>query len=130
LVGSVTKELHNIPESVTIIPFAKSLDDLFDDVKVAICPMFRGTGMKIKVVEAMAYGVPIVCNERGVDGFPDKRACGCIVTNDAQEFADAINRLIMDADFYEGKRTQIQNYYQNLFAREQYKELLNRILLD
>ena len=70
-IGSMTKELKHHPASVDVL-LMPSLAEVFEDVKVNICPMFRGTGMKIKVVEAMARGLPTVCNERGVDGFPDK----------------------------------------------------------
>ena len=127
-VGAATKAVKNIPNTITVIPFAKDLDVLFDDVKVSICPMFRGTGMKIKVVEAMAHGIPLVCNERGVDGLPDKMMSGCIVTNDAQEFANAINLLVSDGEFYQEKSEQIKAYYRTIFERGQYIELIDTIL--
>lgn len=127
-VGSVTKKIQRVPSSVTIIPFAPDLKALFDDVKIAICPMFKGTGMKTKVVEAMAYGIPIVCNERGIDGFPDKLLTGCIVTDDAEEFAKAINHLLSDEQFYREKAGQIQKYYKELFDREKYKRLLLKVV--
>ena len=30
----------------------------------------RGSGMKIKILEAMAFGVPVVTTSEGVEGFP------------------------------------------------------------
>ena len=87
--------------------------------------MFHGTGMKIKVVEAMAYGIPIVCNERGVDGLPDKMMSGCIVTNDEREFADAINLLVRDTAFYQEKSKRIKAYYRTIFERGQYIKLFS-----
>lgn len=123
--GAAAKEVKNIPSTITVIPFAKDLDALFDDVKVSICPMFHGTGMKIKVVEAMAYGIPIVCNERGVDGLPDKMMSGCIVTNDEREFADAINLLVRDTAFYQEKSKRIKAYYRTIFERGQYIKLFS-----
>lgn len=127
-VGSMTRELKHVPSCADVIPFAPSLEDLFDDVKINICPMFRGTGMKIKVVEAMARGLPTVCNDRGVDGFPDKLQTGCLVTQDAREFADYINRLSKDRKFYNEKTEQTKRYYRELFDVEKYGEMLDDCL--
>jgi glycosyltransferase, family 1 len=121
LVGSVTKEIHISYPNIDIIQFVPNLDDVFKDIKVSICPMFKGTGMKIKVVESMEKGIPVICNERGVDGLPDKTECGCLVTEDAKEFADYINKLIENESFYNEISQKIKNYYNKIFDREKYK---------
>lgn len=104
-------------ENIDIISFAKSLDLVYNDSKICICPMFHGTGMKIKVVEAMSHGLPMVCNERGVDGFPDKTLAGCLVTQKPDEFADYISRLIEDEGFYSDISDRVKEYYTSVFDR-------------
>lgn len=42
----------------------------FAEAGVMIYPPQRGSGMKIKVLEAMAYGVPVVTTSEGVEGLP------------------------------------------------------------
>lgn len=127
LVGSVTKEIHISYQNVDIVQFVPNLDDIFKDIKVSICPMFKGTGMKIKVVESMEKGIPVVCNERGVDGLPDKTECGCLVTEDAKEFAEYINKLIENENFYNEVSQKIKNYYNKIFNRETYKTVIKNI---
>lgn len=124
LVGSATVQLDITHENTEVIPYAKDLSDIYENVKLSICPMFRGTGMKIKVVEAMSLGLPVVCNERGIDGLPDKTRCGCLVTQDAIEFAGYINRLIKDENFYMDTAESIKSYYSKVFKREIYVDLL------
>lgn len=128
LVGSASNRLKVKYANVDIIPFAPDLDEIFENVKVSICPMFRGTGMKVKVVESMSKGLPVVCNERGVDGMPDKNMCGCIVTQDADIFAEQINLLIADKKYYEKKSFEIKSYYSAMFDRKKYMELLKEKL--
>lgn len=125
LVGSASNKLKVKYSNVDIISFAPDLDEIFENVKVSICPMFRGTGMKVKVVESMAKGLPVVCNERGVDGMPDKNMCGCLVTQDEKQFADYINELINNRDFYHETSEKIDNYYKLIFDKKKYVELLN-----
>ena len=128
LVGSATKTIENKYSNVEIIPFAPNLDDIYKDAKVAICPMFQGTGMKIKVIEAMSNGLPVVCNERGVDGLPDKTKCGCLVTQDPKKFADYINRLAIDEEFYMEKSIEISNYFAEIFDTEKYIQMFNELV--
>lgn len=130
LVGAATKGLTKVPDCATVIPFAPDLDEIYENTRIAVCPMFRGTGMKIKVVEAMAHGLPVVCNERGIDGFPDKLLSGCLVTNDPDKFAGYLTRLIQDQEFYEECSHRIQSYFQTVFARDQYADLLSKVLDD
>lgn len=128
VVGSVTKELRSYPQNVDVIPYAENLEDIYCNGRICICPMFRGTGMKIKVVEAMAHGIPVVCNTRGVDGLPDKMLSGCLVTNDPEGFAQYLIKLGQDDNFYLNCKKQIGNYYKIIFDRNRYVELLKRTL--
>lgn len=128
LVGSATKDIKVKYSNVDIIPFAPDLDEIYDQVKITICPMFRGTGMKIKVVEAMAKGVPVVCNERGVDGMPDKTLNGCLVTQNETEFGEYINKLCENKKFYTEQKKKIDEYYSVTYSREKYLNLLKDIL--
>ena len=89
--------------------------------------MFRGTGIKIKVVESMENGLPVVCTERGVDGLPDKTECGCLVAEDEKDFAEYINKLISDEKFYNEVSQKIKNYYNKIFDREKNKDKLKNI---
>ena len=44
-------------------------EEFFSRVTMLLYPPPRGSGMKIKVLEAMAYGVPVVSNSEGLEGF-------------------------------------------------------------
>ena len=128
LVGTSTNKINNSYSNVDIIQYAPSLDEIFENVKISICPMFRGTGIKIKVVESMENGLPVVCTERGVDGLPDKTECGCLVTEDPKEFAEYINKLVKDKYFYDETSEKIKKYYDKIFDREKYKNKISDIL--
>ncbi|MFY0673959.1 MAG: glycosyltransferase [Bacteroidia bacterium] len=65
--------------------FLKSLDLL-------IVPLRSGSGVRIKVLESMAMGVPIVATKIGFEGIGVKNKESIIEANSAAEFADAINK--------------------------------------
>lgn len=124
--GSVTKSIKCHNNNIEIEHFIKDINSTYNNSKVVICPMFDGTGMKTKVVEAMERGIPVVCTERGVDGLPDKTMSGCFVTDNPYEFANYINLLVEDESFYSEASRKIYMYYRDIFDVEKYeKEIRN-----
>ena len=65
----------------------------YAEAGLAIAPLRYGGGMKGKVLEAMAAGVPLVSTTVGVQGAPMLKRSH-IVADDAQEFADKIERAL------------------------------------
>lgn len=100
MVGGINKVLDDVPQA-TQIAFADNLDAFYTQAKIALCPMLTGTGIKIKVVEALAHSLPVVCTTRGVDGLPNKTLNGCLVSDDAAQFAQNIMALLSKPEFYE-----------------------------
>jgi glycosyltransferase involved in cell wall biosynthesis len=73
--------------------------------------MLSGTGLKIKVVEALSYGIPVVCNQRGVDGLLNKINNGCLSTESENEFADSILKLLSNNSFYVQNKKNAENFF-------------------
>ena len=109
-IGKITKHINDY-ENVSKIGFINDLDEAYASSKIAICPMLTGTGLKIKVVEALSFGLPIVCNERGVDGILNKTKNGCLVTNDEIEFANNIKKLLENSGFYEEISNEAKSFF-------------------
>jgi GT2 family glycosyltransferase/SAM-dependent methyltransferase len=63
--------------------------------RVAICPLRFGAGVKLKVVEAMHHGVPLVTTPIGAQGLKGVDAV-CDVAEDPASFAAAVVRLLGD----------------------------------
>ncbi|MDQ0107384.1 glycosyltransferase involved in cell wall biosynthesis [Chitinophaga terrae (ex Kim and Jung 2007)] len=124
VVGSISRFIPGTYKNVTLVPFAEDLSEYYLQSKVVICPMLSGTGVKIKVVEAMLYGLPVVCNERGMDGLPDKSNCGCLVTQDPKEFAGYILKLLEDKAFHaQQSELSAASFRNNFAAANVYKKL-------
>ena len=130
LAGSMTNGIQTLNKynNITICSYIDDLEETYANVKVVMCPMFHGTGMKIKVVEAMQMGIPVICTERGVDGLPDKIESGCLVTDDSVKFADLINKLSRDEQYHKECSHKISEYYKKVFDNDTYlKELQDAI---
>ena len=58
--------------------------------------MRLGAGMKMKVIEAMAAGLPVVCTTRGAEGMDLVAGRDFIIADEPGEFAAAVVRLLCD----------------------------------
>ena len=63
---------------------------------VFLAPMAYGTGVKIKIVEAMAMGMPVVTNPIGAEGIPGENGVHWYVGNSDTEIAEYIDQLLAD----------------------------------
>ncbi|MEC5143616.1 glycosyltransferase [Chitinophaga sp. 212800010-3] len=124
VIGKIASHIPQGLKNVTLIPFAEDLGEYYYKSKVALCPMLSGTGVKVKVLEAMSYGLPIVCNSHGQDGLPDKSDNGCLVTENPVEFAGFIKKLLSEPDFYQQQCTLSKaSFLKNFSAPVIYKKL-------
>jgi glycosyltransferase involved in cell wall biosynthesis len=70
--------------------------DYLGKATVAVCPLQSGSGIQMKVQEAMAAGIPVVATStanRGVGGLPDR---DLLVADSPEQFATAVTRLLSE----------------------------------
>lgn len=109
-----------------LIDFAPDLDEIYCRTKIAIVPMLAGTGLKIKTVTAMSYGLPVVATPLGVDGFLDKTQNGCLIADDGKTFAQFICKLLTDEIFYKKKAREVSDYFQKHFSQDFSRNVLKK----
>lgn len=62
--------------------------------KLFLSPIVYGTGIKTKILEAMAMGVPVITNSIGAEGIDGEKGVHFEVHDDADGLADAVNKMI------------------------------------
>ncbi|WP_417557244.1 glycosyltransferase [Mesoflavibacter zeaxanthinifaciens] len=127
VVGKINKHIKDYP-NVNKINYVEDLSATYNASKVVICPMLSGTGLKIKVVEALSFNLPVVCNTRGVDGLINKVDNGCLVTDNATKFATYITQLINDSSFYEANKQKANLFYEEFLSENAVYSTLDQIL--
>lgn len=65
---------------------------------ISIAPLRYGAGMKGKVGEAMAHGLPVVTTSIGIEGFGLTPGANVLVGDDPEAFAAQVVRLLRDAE--------------------------------
>lgn len=65
--------------------------------RLYVCPMRHGTGMKNKILEAMAMALPIVCYPPAIAGIDCVPGVHVLVAEDPDAFAQHVIDLVQDA---------------------------------
>ena len=93
--------------AVNFVGFAPDLRTLYESTRVAVVPMRFGAGVKVKCIEALQYGVPVVSTSVGAEGLGLHDSRAVLVADDAGEFADALLALYGRPDAWGAQRGHI-----------------------
>jgi glycosyltransferase involved in cell wall biosynthesis len=79
---------------VEILGEVPSAREFFGRLSVMVFPLRRGSGMKVKVLEAMASGVPVVTTPSGAEGIA--ASAGIVVHDDSAALSAAAAEILRD----------------------------------
>jgi len=104
IVGSgLTKDVENLAKINKNIVITGEIDDIRKYLKrpnIFIAPIRLGGGIKGKVLEAMAAGLPVIATNEAVDGIDHNMTEAVLSSDDADIFADNIVKLVKDKKLY------------------------------
>jgi glycosyltransferase involved in cell wall biosynthesis len=95
LAGNICSHVPDGIQGVEKLGEVPTLSDAYSQADVAINPVRIGTGLKIKNVEALGFGKPLVTTSYAVDGL-EGMAEASVVTDDPVKFAEALIRILTD----------------------------------
>lgn len=90
----LSEEVSRWDGRVKLAGYVENLDDLLAQCCGMIVPLVFGSGVKLKVLEALARGVPLVSTDCGVEGIPVTHGKECYVENDLSQFGLWMERLM------------------------------------
>ncbi len=66
---------------------------LFPEGAILVVPLRIASGVRMKILEAWARGVPVVATQEAVAGLGVEDGAGYLVAGDGMEFSSAIRRI-------------------------------------
>ena len=96
IAGSVCADIPRRPAGVRLHGRVDRLDTLYRDAAVVISPLKIGTGLKIKLVEALAHGKAMVVTSTTLQGIEDSAGDAVRQADGPREFAAATVELLSD----------------------------------
>ncbi|MGC8490402.1 MAG: glycosyltransferase [Syntrophobacteraceae bacterium] len=92
------QDLRN--QGVTVTGYVASTEPYLLKARVSIAPLRYGAGMKGKIGEAMAYGLPVVTTSVGAEGMGLEHGKTAFIADTPAEFAQEVVKLCSDDDLW------------------------------
>lgn len=104
IAGSLPDRIPSYGQSaqgVRFTGFVEDLEDVYRQSRVVCAPILSGGGTRFKIIEAAAYGKPIVSTFIGAEGIEMHDGNGIFLRDDPKSFAEACIRLLNDHELCE-----------------------------
>jgi O-antigen biosynthesis protein len=98
VVGSDPPPPHSIPddEAIELVGFVEDVREPLARYAVFLCPILSGSGVRVKLLEAFAAGIPVVSTRLGAEGLAAEDGEICALADEPSAFARAILGLLAD----------------------------------
>jgi len=90
--------LPNLPDNIELRGFVEDVREPLARYAVFVCPILSGSGMRVKLLEAFAAGIPVVSTRLGAEGLAEKDGEICALADDPAGFAGHIVELFGDEE--------------------------------
>jgi GT2 family glycosyltransferase/glycosyltransferase involved in cell wall biosynthesis len=100
IIGSDPPARHSLPEAeaIELIGFVEDVREPLKRYSVFVCPILSGSGVRVKLLEAFAAGIPVVSTRLGAEGLADQDGDLCALADDPSAFAAHIVKLLRDPE--------------------------------
>jgi glycosyltransferase involved in cell wall biosynthesis len=86
-------------DGIEFTGYVRDMRDALYASSACIVPLRQGGGMRLKIPEAMAAGVPVISTSMGAEGLECTHGKDILIADSAEEFAHAIKRILTAPEF-------------------------------
>lgn len=97
------------------------------EASVAIAPIKSGSGSRLKILEALAIGRPVVATRVGAEGLGLEHGKHLLLADEPDEFAENVCRLWQDELMYEKLRANGRAIVEKNFGWDSIAETMGRV---
>jgi O-antigen biosynthesis protein len=100
VIGSDPPLPHSLPEAeaLELVGFVEDVREPLKRYALFVCPILSGSGVRVKLLEAFAAGIPVISTRLGAEGLADRDGDLCALADDPSSFASHIVTLLRDPE--------------------------------
>jgi glycosyltransferase involved in cell wall biosynthesis len=97
VVGRGGDLLQPVQPSVRIHNYVQDLSSFYNTADVFVVPLFSGSGVRLKILDALTHNLPVVSTTAGYAGLDLEPGKNILVADDSEHFASHISSLFDSA---------------------------------
>jgi glycosyltransferase involved in cell wall biosynthesis len=131
----ITGDHANLPlpkaENVILTGHIPDVRPVIASAWASIVPIWKGGGTRLKILEAMALGTPVVSTTKGAEGLDVQHDEHLLIGDTPQAFADQVVRLVQESGLRErltdNANRLVRDKYDWSMAMPQFLNLVERV---
>jgi glycosyltransferase involved in cell wall biosynthesis len=117
-------------KNVKTIGLVNDINDVFKDIDIGIYPILLGGGIKTKVIETMAAGIPIITTSEGIRGLKNLNSNSVIVEDDINNYGYIIENTLLNFNLRLSLSESASKYIVNNHTYDKLKMTIHRLYAD
>lgn len=119
-----------VSPNIVVHGWVKSLEPIFERVRVSIAPLRYGAGFKGKVATSLSHGVPVVGTRVSFEGTGLKSSEGILAADAPAAFASAVLQVHDNEALWTKMSFQAIERCETLYSKSAAEEVFRSLLLD
>jgi glycosyltransferase involved in cell wall biosynthesis len=128
IIRSIAGLVAGKPKQVLFHGFIDDLNNAYSNMDIIVNPIRCGAGLKIKNVEALGNGLPLITSSHGASGIEDGSSSAFLVANTPTEYLSAFATLMNDYEFRKKLSERAFKYAKANFSDEKCFSDLLRVM--
>jgi len=117
-------------DNVHSVGYVEDLMDLIDASNMAVMPLEIGGGVRIKMIDYMSRGIPVIATVEAMEGIAYSNGKDVLIASDDNEFADEIINLHEDPERGKMIGGAAKQYAMDNFSQTAAKRDVERLLTN
>ena len=117
-------------ENVIVTGLQTDVRPFFDSVKLSVAPLRFGAGVKGKINQSMAYGVPVIATSLAVEGMMLTDHEDILVADEPEDFARALLELYESEELWNRLSENGIERTRSLYSTDAAREKLQALFSD
>lgn len=110
--------------------YVEDISNLYEKYQIFVVPLFEGSGIRIKILEAFNYEIPVVSTEHACNTIGVQDGREICIANSAEEFSKAIKELLSNKNKCFSMVQQAKSFLKSNFSTVVRRQEMNSIISE
>ena len=88
-------------KNITLAGYVDDIKSLIASCDASIVPLWSGGGTRLKILESMAIGTPVVSTTKGAEGLSVENGQNILIADEPAQFAECVIKLLKQKDLHD-----------------------------
>ena len=127
--SSITNEIKKLAnKDIEAVGFVENLDPYLNDARVFVAPLRFGAGMKGKIGQALACGLPVVTTSIGAEGMGLQNEKNILEANTPSSFAKRVVQLYNTPTLWRKLSLNGSRHIDKFYSKKTCKQFIRKML--